>query len=56
MNESIRNWTDEKKHVDEAGNKNWFKPESEVSYQVLFLDEGGADYQREFEDKGVDTS
>ena len=51
MNETTRNWNEEKKHVDEAGNKNWFKPESEVSYQVLFLDEGGVDYQREFEDR-----
>jgi len=51
MNESIRNWTDEKKHVDEAGNKNWFKLDNEVSYQVLFLDEGGPEYQREFEER-----
>lgn len=53
MNEqtNVRNWMDEKKMVDAIGKVNWFKPENEVTYQVTFLDDGGPDYTREFEDR-----
>jgi len=51
--ETLRDWTDEKVKVDELGSKNWFKPESKVSYQVTFKDEGGGDYEREFDDRTI---
>lgn len=51
--ETLRNWTEEKVKVDELGSKNWFKPESKVSYQVTFQDEGGADYEREFDERTI---
>jgi 6-phosphogluconate dehydrogenase (decarboxylating) len=51
----MRDWNKEKEQVDAIGMKNWFKPEPRVNYQVTFLDEGGPEYERTFEDERTIT-
>ena len=52
-NETLRNWTDEMKTVNEMGSKNWFKPESQVTYQVVFQDDGGPEIKKEFDERTI---
>lgn len=51
--ETIRNWTEELETVNEMGSKNWFKPESQVTYQVVFQDEGGPENKKEFDERTI---
>ncbi len=51
--QTLRNWTNEAKEADEISNKNWFKPADGVEYIVTFLDEGGSENVRQFEDRSI---
>ena len=46
-----RDWTKENEEVQKLGDQNWFKPEADQEYIITFLDEGGEEYEKEFEDR-----
>ena len=50
---TLRDWGQEKKEADEIGNRTWFKPEADVEYIVKFLDEGGPEIPKTFEDRDL---
>jgi len=48
----LRDWKSELENLKETGN--WFKPQTEVPYKILFLDEGGEHYEKEYEGRTSD--